>query len=111
MGVPEHGSRAIVFVPPEATETKLALLMNLGADVRVAGADLDSAKDAARAWALSNGLHFFEDGAEPLQYEAYRAIGDEILDQLGAPPVAVVIPIGNGALAGGLEPWSAPGHR
>ncbi len=98
----EHGSRAIVFVPPGATETKLALLTGLGADVRVAGDDLDSAKDTARAWALSNGLHFFEDGAEPLQYEAYRAIGDEILDQLGAPPVAVVMPIGNGALAGGV---------
>ena len=98
----EHGSRAIVFVPPGATETKLALLTGLGADVRVAGDDLDSAKDTARAWALSNGLHFFEDGAEPLQYEAYRAIGDEILDQLGAPPAAVVTPIGNGALAGGV---------
>jgi threonine dehydratase len=98
----EIGSRAIVFVPPGATESKVALLESLGADVRVAGTDLDEAKEAARAWAESESLPFFEDGAEPLQYEAYRAIGEEILDQLDAQPAAVVTPIGNGALAGGV---------
>jgi threonine dehydratase len=98
----EFGSHAIVFVPPRTTERKLALLDDLGADVRVAGADLDDAKHAAKVWARSEGLPFFEDGAEPLQYEAYRAIGDEILAQLEEPPAAVVTPIGNGALAGGV---------
>jgi threonine dehydratase len=98
----EFGSHAIVFVPPRVTETKLALLRSLGAEVRVAGVDLDDAKHHAYVWARSEGLPFFEDGAEPLQYEAYRAIGDEILDQLDAPPAAVVTPIGNGALAGGV---------
>ena len=98
----EFGSHAIVFVPPRTTERKLALLDDLGADVRVAGADLDDAKHDAKVWARSEGLPFFEDGAEPLQYEAYRAIGDEILAQLESPPVAVVTPIGNGALAGGV---------
>jgi threonine dehydratase len=98
----EVGSRAIVFVPPGATERKLALLRGHGADVRVAGADLDDAKHHAHVWARSKDLPFFEDGAEPLQYEAYRAIGDEILDQLDAAPAAVVTPVGNGALAGGV---------
>ena len=98
----EHGSRAIVFVPPGSTRSKLALLRSLGADVRVAGADFDDAKHHAHVWARSEGLPFFEDGAEPLQYDAYRAIGDEILDQFEAPPAAVVTPIGNGALAGGI---------
>jgi threonine dehydratase len=105
----EHGSRAVVFVPPGATARKLELLASLGADVRVAGEDFDGAKHAARVWARSDGLPFFEDGAEPLQYEAYRAIGDEILDQLDPPPAAVVTPIGNGALAGGVG--AALGHR
>jgi threonine dehydratase len=98
----EHGSRAIVFVPPGATKAKLELLASLGADVRVAGEDLDDAKHTAKVWARSEGLPFFEDGAEPLQYDAYRAIGDEILTQLESPPAAVVTPIGNGALAGGV---------
>ena len=92
------GVRAIVFVPPRSNPQKLALLERLGAEVRIAGSDLDEAKDAARA----TGLPFFEDGAEPRQYEAYGAIGDEILDQSPTEPATVVIPIGNGALAGGV---------
>ena len=92
--------RAIVLVPPGATERKLATLDRLGAEVRVAGHDLDEAKDAARTYAADHGLLFFEDGSEELQYEAYEAIGDEILDAVR--PAAVVTPIGNGALAGGI---------
>jgi threonine dehydratase len=98
----ETRSRAVVFVPPAANERKLALLAKLGADVRIAGEDLDGAKHDAKVWARSEGLPFFEDGAEPLQYEAYRAIGDEILAQLHEAPATVVTPIGNGALAGGV---------
>ena len=96
------GVAAIVFVPPGAAEQKLANLHRLGADVRVAGGDLDDAKDAARAFADENGLRFFEDGAEPLQYDAYGAIGDEIADQCPTALAAVVVPIGNGALAAGV---------
>jgi len=98
----QQGVRAIVFVPPGANPPKLALLERLGAEVRVAGSDLDEAKDAARVYAAAEGLPFFEDGADPLQYEAYEAIGDEILDQCPSEPAAVVTPIGNGALAGGV---------
>jgi threonine dehydratase len=96
------GAKAIVFVPSAANARKLALLENLDADLHVAGHDLDEAKDAARAYADEEGLRFFEDGAEPLQYEAYGAIGEEIVDQCPSSPAAVVTPIGNGALAGGV---------
>jgi threonine dehydratase len=96
------GADAIVFVPPGAAERKLSLLRELGAEIRVAGGDLDAAKEIARAYADDAGLAFFEDGAEPPQYEAYGAIADEILDDSPTPPDAVVTPIGNGALAGGI---------
>ena len=96
------GMNAIVFVPPSTNEPKLALLESLGADVRAAGHDLDEAKDVARTFAIEQGLRFFEDGAEPLQYDAYGAIGAEIVEQCSTPPGAVVTPIGNGALAGGV---------
>jgi threonine dehydratase len=95
-------TKAVVFVPPGAAERKLALLDRYGADVRIAGRDFDEAKEAARAYADAERLPFFEDGAEPLQYDAYRAIGDEVLDQCPSPLAAVVTPIGNGALAGGI---------
>jgi hypothetical protein len=49
--------------------------------VTAAANDFDSAKENAERFAKECGLPFLEDGAEPLQYEAYRATGEEILDQ------------------------------
>jgi threonine dehydratase len=96
------GLRAIVYAPVGASRAKVAHLERLGAGLRLAGADLEEAKELARAEAAAHGLPFFEDGAEPAQYEGYAAIGDELLDQLGVPPGAVVVPVGNGALLGGV---------
>jgi threonine dehydratase len=96
------GLRAIVYVPAAASLEKLAIIERFGADVRAAGSDLDQAKLAGTEYAAENELPFFEDGAEQSQYEGYGAIGAEILEQLEAPPAAVVVPVGNGALLGGI---------
>jgi threonine dehydratase len=96
------GLRAVVFVPEQASATKLAYIERLGAEIRREGADMDEAKELGQAEATRRGVPFFEDGAEPAQYEGYAAIGDELLDQLGGMPAAVVVPVGNGALLGGI---------
>jgi threonine dehydratase len=96
------GIEAVVYAPEGASRTKLDHLTRLGADLHLAGADLDEAKELARVDAVEQGLPFFEDGAEPAQYEGYEAIGDELLDQLREPPAAVVVSVGNGALLGGV---------
>ena len=98
----ELGVAAIVYAPAGASATKLSILEALGAEVRLRGRDLDEAKDEALRFATEAGLPYFEDGAEPLQYEAYAEIGRELVRQAPAPPDAVVVPIGNGALAGGV---------
>jgi threonine dehydratase len=96
------GLRAIVYVPASASREKLAIIDRFGAEVRATGSDLDQAKLAGTEYATENDLPFFEDGAEESQYEGYGAIGAEILEQLEAPPAAVVVPVGNGALLGGI---------
>jgi threonine dehydratase len=96
------GLRAIVYVPASASREKLAIIERFGADVRATGSDLDRAKLAGTEYAAENDLPFFEDGAEQSQYEGYGAIGAQILEQLGEPPAAVVVPVGNGALLGGI---------
>ena len=98
----ELGVAAIVYAPPHASTTKLTLLARLGADVRFAGRDFHEAKTEARRFATAARLPYFEDGAEPLQYEAYEEIGRELLRQAPAPPSTVILPVGNGALAGGV---------
>ncbi|MGH3010471.1 MAG: threonine ammonia-lyase [Gaiellaceae bacterium] len=96
------GLKAVVYAPEGAAQAKLALIRGLGAEIRLVGADLDAAKEAGQGHARRDSLPFFEDGAETAQYEGYGAIADEILDQLDAPPAAVVVPVGNGALLGGI---------
>ena len=97
------GMRAVVFVPEGASASKVAILEQLGAELHPVGADLDESKDLARAHADANALPFFEDGAEPAQFDGYEAIGEEILRQLGRPPNRVVVPVGNGALIIGVQ--------
>jgi threonine dehydratase len=96
------GMRAIVFGPEGASRAKVAVMEDLGAELHLVGPDLDDAKDRARAFAAQRNLPFFEDGAEPAQFDGYAAIGSEIAEQLGEPPVAVVVPVGNGALFIGI---------
>ena len=97
------GMRAVVFVPEGASEAKVAMLEQLGAELHSVGADLDESKDLAREHATANDLPFFEDGAEPAQFDGYEAIGEEILRQLGQPPATVIVPVGNGALLIGVQ--------
>jgi threonine dehydratase len=95
------GACAIVFVPVGASRAKVALIEAQGAELRVEGNDMDEAKAAARAHATASGAFFFEDGAEPAQFDGYAQIGHELLDQVPE-PAAVVVPVGNGALAIGV---------
>ena len=96
------GMRAVVFVPEGASAAKVALLEQLGAELHPVGADLDESKDLAREHAAANDLPFFEDGAEPAQFDGYEEIGEEIGRQLGEAPATVIVPVGNGALIIGV---------
>lgn len=96
------GLNAIVHGPSNCAEAKLALIRSQGAAIELGGADLDEAKDMARARAAENGYAFFEDGAETAQFAGYGSIAREILEQLDTPPAAVVVPVGNGALLIGV---------
>jgi threonine dehydratase len=74
------GVRAVVFGPEDASRAKVAVIGELGAELRLVGADLDEAKDRARAFAAERRLPFFEDGAEPAQFDGYAEIATELLE-------------------------------
>lgn len=100
-----------VFASTRANPLKVERMRALGATVRLAGDDFDAAKDAARAWAGREGRRYVEDGREPAIAEGAGTIAVELLAR-GDRFDAVVVPLGNGALLGGMATWirdRAPG--
>jgi threonine dehydratase len=109
----EHGRRLIIFAATTADPAKVARMQALEAEVRLAGTDFDAAKEEARRFAERHGLEFIEDGREPAIAEGAGTIALELC-RWQQPIDAVIVPVGNGALIGGIGRWMrahAPGCR
>jgi len=99
-----RGLPITVFAAHGANPLKLTRMRALGAEVRIAGADLEEAKQTARAWAAVRGARFVEDGHEPYVSEGAGSIAVELLAR-GDAFDAVVVPLGDGALLNGIARW------
>ncbi len=97
----KHGLPVTVFAARNANPVKLDRLRALGAELRLAGEDFDASKAEARAFAAATGARFVEDGLEPAISEGAGTIGLEVLAR-GDAFEALVLPLGNGALAAGI---------
>lgn len=95
-----RGHACTVFAAETANPTKLDAMRTFGADVRLAGADFDAAKAAARHYAEAHRLRFVEDGAEPAIAQGAGTIALELLAAVA--PEVVLVPLGNGALLEGI---------
>ena len=93
-----------VFSSLHANPDKVGAMRSLGADVRLAGEDFDAAKAAALQFAEERRAEFVEDGREPEITEGAGTIALECLEA-GAVADTAVIPVGNGALIGGMGLW------
>ena len=93
-----------VFAAESANPKKVARMRELGATVHLAGRDFDDAKAHAREFADREGMTFVEDGREPAIAEGAGSIAVELL-HWKEPIASVVVPLGNGALLGGIGTW------
>jgi threonine dehydratase/peptide deformylase len=100
----KRGIALTVFVARGANPLKVARIGALGADVVQAGDDFEAAKTAARTWAGARGARFVEDGREPQISEGAGSIAVELLAH-GDAFDAVIVPVGDGALIGGMARW------
>ena len=99
-----RGISLVVFAAESANAYKVARMKDLGATVHLAGQDFDDAKAHARAYSEREGVPFVEDGREPAIAEGAGSIAVELM--ANAEPIrTVVIPLGNGALLGGMGTW------
>lgn len=100
----KRGISLMVFAAETANVLKVERMQELGAEVRLEGADFDESKDACRQFASERGLRFVEDGREPAIAEGAGTIALELTR--GYPDLdAVLVPVGNGALVGGIGTW------
>ena len=76
----------------------------LGAEVRLLGTDFDTAKAGAREFAAATGATMVEDGFDPAIAEGAGSIAVELLAR-GEAWDAIVVPVGDGALLGGVSRW------
>jgi len=98
------GRRLTVFAAETANAMKIGRMKALGANVCLSGRDFDAAKAAAKAMALDTGAWMVEDGKEPPISEGAGTMGREII-QADSQLDAIVVPLGNGALLGGVARW------
>lgn len=99
-----YGMPITVFVPNDANPLKVERMVALGADVRSAGDDPDHSQHAARKFASEMGAILIEDGREAAISEGAGTIGVELL-RWPEPFDAVLLPLGDGALLGGVARW------
>jgi len=100
-----RGRSLVVYAATNANPLKIERMRQFGAEVRLAGADFDAAKEAARSHAAATGAWMVEDGLEPEISEGAGSIAVELLTPRLALD-AIVVPVGNGALVTGIGRWA-----
>ena len=95
-----HGHACTLFAAERANPLKITAMRQLGAEVRLAGADFDAAKDAARRHAAETGQRWVEDGAEAAIADGAGTMALELLETASFD--VLLVPLGNGALLDGV---------
>jgi threonine dehydratase len=97
------GGHGIVYLPENASPSKVAALRRLGLELRAEGNDSGVLEPKARAYAEEHGLVYVPPYNDPDIIAGQGTVAVEILEQLdGAPLDAVVVAVGGGGLVSGV---------
>ncbi|HEX2140814.1 MAG TPA: pyridoxal-phosphate dependent enzyme [Candidatus Limnocylindria bacterium] len=103
------GVRVIVFAAGNANATKVEAMRRLGAEVRLVGEDFDAARAAAAAFAADHSWRLLIDGQDPWITIGAGTLAVELTEAISAGELpafeAIYVPVGNGALIGGVGRW------
>ena len=103
------GIRAVVFTSIHANRGKIARMRMLGAEVISVGEDFDTARAASEAYVDGHETELLVDGDDPRISTGAGTLALELTDAVARgelpAPVAVSVPVGNGALINGVGSW------
>ncbi len=95
------GCRATIFVPEQASPTKVAAMRRLGAEVRHVGQDSVISEAAARAYATEHGLPYLSPYNDPIIMAGQGTMAIEMIKQI--PMLStVIVSVGGGGLMAGV---------
>lgn len=97
--------RGSIFMPrntPRQKVDRVRVLGNSWVDVKLVGDTFDEAHASAYAHASKKGITFVHPFNDPMVIAGQGTVGVEILQQLGAFPDYVLVPVGGGGLVAGL---------
>jgi threonine dehydratase len=97
------GGHGIVYLPENASPSKVAALRRLGLEIRAEGNDSGVLEPKARAYAAEHDLTYVPPYNDPDIVAGQGTVAVEILEQLGGEPLdAVVVAVGGGGLISGV---------
>lgn len=97
------GGHGIVYLPENASPSKVAALRRLGLELRAEGNDSGVLEPKARAYAAEHDLTYVPPYNDPDIIAGQGTVAVEILEQLGGEPLdAVVVAVGGGGLISGV---------
>jgi threonine dehydratase len=97
----EYGVHATIFMPEDASLSKVAATRSYHADVRLVGRDFSETLDAAHTWATETGATFIHPFNDERIIAGQATLGLELARQV--PDChTVVVPVGGGGLIAGV---------
>lgn len=99
------GVQGTIFMPVTTPQQKIDKTRTFGGDavkIVLTGDYFDQTLAAAQAWCAERGAHFLAPFDDADVILGQSSVGVEIMDQLGAAPDLVILPVGGGGLSSGV---------
>jgi threonine dehydratase len=99
------GVHGVIFMPVTTPQQKIDKTRIFGGDaveIILTGDYFDQTLQAAQDYCAAQGAHFLSPFDDADVIEGQATVGVELLDQLGAAPDMVILPVGGGGLSSGV---------
>lgn len=104
------GVQGVIFMPVTTPQQKIDKTRTFGGsavEIRLTGDYFDQSLAAAQSYCAQAGAHFLSPFDDEDVIEGQASVAVELMEQLGAAPDFVILPVGGGGLAAGVTSFMA----